>query len=93
MKKFRKRATVETAVKNIQNGYQDDAPFLRTVQKNGLQNPGNIQPDDEPRSVRSSLIDDKVMFNSLQNGHRTSTEEVSEKLFLLYEELAGARSR
>lgn len=62
------------------------------VRKNSLQNSGNFQLDDEPRSVRSSFIDDDVTFNSLQNDHRISTEEVSEKLFLLYEELAGAQS-
>lgn len=92
MKKFREGVTVKTAVKNIQDIYQDDAPVLRTMKKNGLQNSGNFQLDDEPRSVRSSFIEDDVIFNSLQNDHRISTEEVSEKLFLLYEEPAGARS-
>lgn len=29
MKKFREGVTVETAVKNIQDIYQDDAPVLR----------------------------------------------------------------
>lgn len=88
MKTFREGVTVKTAVKDIQDVYQDDA----SVRPISCQNSGNFQPDDEPRSVRSSLINDDVMLNSLQNDHRISTEEVSEKLFLLYEELAGARS-
>lgn len=74
---LRRGVTVVTGVKNIQKLYQ--AAVLRKAKRNDLKNSKLV---DDPRSDRSSSIDDDVMPNSLQNNPRISKgEDVTGELF------------
>lgn len=78
---FRKGITVGTATKNIQDVYLDRAPALRTVKKWFAKfRRGDFNLEDEPRSERSSDIDDDVLRALIANNARISTEEVAEAL-------------
>lgn len=78
---FRKGVTIGTAVKNIQDVYQDRAPAIRAVKKWFVKfRHSDFHLDDQPRSGRPSVTDDDIVRNLVQNSSRISTEEIAEKL-------------
>ncbi|RLU23961.1 hypothetical protein DMN91_004169 [Ooceraea biroi] len=78
---YRKGVKPRTATKNIQDVYQDRAPAIRTVKEWFARfRRGDFCLDNDPRSGRSSSVDDNIVRDLVQDNSRVSTREIAERL-------------